>query len=46
MKVIVDATVVVMAATLGAIVWTSGPEDIRALAGAQDTKPSLVARAV
>lgn len=43
---IVDATVVVMAATLGAIVWTSDPDDIRALAGAQDTKPSLVARTV
>jgi predicted nucleic acid-binding protein len=41
---VVDATVVVMAATLGAIVWTSDPDDIRALADAQDTKPSLVIR--
>jgi predicted nucleic acid-binding protein len=40
----VDATVVVMAATLGAIVWTSDPDDIHALADAQDTKPAIVIR--
>jgi predicted nucleic acid-binding protein len=43
---IVDAIVVVMAAALGAIVWTSDPEDIRALVDAQDTKPALVIRTV
>ncbi|MEO3749216.1 PIN domain-containing protein [Streptomyces sp. B6B3] len=41
---VVDAAVVVMAAIHGAIVWTSDPEDIRALADAQDTKPALVIR--
>lgn len=40
----VDATVVVMAAALGAIVWTSDPDDIHALADAQDTKPAIVIR--
>jgi predicted nucleic acid-binding protein len=43
---VVDATVVVMAAALGAIVWTSDPDDIHALVEAQDTKPALVVRAV
>ncbi|WP_416970330.1 twitching motility protein PilT [Streptomyces sp. 4F14] len=43
---VVDATVVVMAAGLGAVVWTSDPDDIRALADAQDTKPALVVRTV
>lgn len=43
---IVDATVVVMAASLGAIVWTSDPDDIHALIAAQDIKPAPVIRTV
>jgi predicted nucleic acid-binding protein len=43
---VVDATVVVMAAALGAIVWTSDPDDVHTLADAQDTKPALVIRTV
>jgi hypothetical protein len=43
---VVDATVVVMAATLGAIIWTSDPDDIRALIDAQDIKPAPVIRTV
>ncbi|MFE5211127.1 twitching motility protein PilT [Streptomyces sp. NPDC056600] len=43
---VVDATVVVMAATLGAIVWTSDPDDIRTLIDAQDIKPASVIRTV
>lgn len=43
---IVDATVVVMAASLGAIIWTSDPYDIRALIDAQDVKPAPVIRTV
>ncbi|MBJ6634558.1 twitching motility protein PilT [Streptomyces sp. SS10] len=43
---IVDATVVVMAASLGAIIWTSDPYDIHALIGAQDVKPAPVIRTV
>ncbi|MGQ5224272.1 PIN domain-containing protein [Streptomyces sp. MN3] len=43
---IVDATVVVMAASLGAIIWTSDPYDIRALIDAQDVKPAPVIRSV
>jgi hypothetical protein len=43
---IVDATVVVVAATLGAIIWTSDPHDIRALIDAQDVKPPPVIRTV
>jgi predicted nucleic acid-binding protein len=43
---VVDATVVVMAAIHGAIVWTSDPDDIHALTDAQDTKPALVIRTV
>ncbi|MHB9864428.1 PIN domain-containing protein [Streptomyces sp. YIM S03343] len=43
---VVDATVVVMAASLGAIIWTSDPDDIRALIDAQDIKPTPVLRAV
>ncbi len=43
---VVDATVVVMAATRGAIVWTSDPNDIHTLADAQDIKPALVIRTV
>ncbi|WP_151771521.1 twitching motility protein PilT [Streptomyces abyssomicinicus] len=43
---VVDATVVVMAATLGAIVWTSDPDDIRTLIDAQGIKPAPVIRTV
>lgn len=43
---VVDATVVVMAASLGAIIWTSDPGDIRALIDAQDSKPAPVLRTV
>ncbi|MBT2396526.1 PIN domain-containing protein [Streptomyces sp. ISL-100] len=43
---IVDATVVVMAASLGAIIWTSDPDDIRDLIDAQDIKPAPVIRTV
>jgi predicted nucleic acid-binding protein len=43
---IVDATVAVMAATLGAIVWTSDPDDLHALVAAQDVKPAPVIRTV
>ncbi|MFI0086713.1 twitching motility protein PilT [Streptomyces bobili] len=43
---IVDATVVVVAATLGAIIWTSDPNNIRALIDAQDIKPAPVIRTV
>ncbi|HEY9440469.1 MAG TPA: twitching motility protein PilT [Streptomyces sp.] len=43
---IVDAAVVVMAAGLGAIIWTSDPDDIRHLIDAQDSKPAPVIRTV
>ncbi|WP_017624080.1 PIN domain-containing protein [Nocardiopsis chromatogenes] len=43
---IVDATVVVMAAALGAIIWTSDPDDIHALIDAQGLKPAPVFRTV
>ena len=43
---VVDATVVVMAATTGAVIWTSGPEDIKALADESGARPTLVIRAV
>ncbi|MCD9904293.1 twitching motility protein PilT [Streptomyces sp. MT29] len=43
---IVDATVVTMAASLGAIVWTSDPDDIHVLIDAQDIKPAPVIRIV
>ncbi|MEE6259359.1 PIN domain-containing protein [Plantactinospora sonchi] len=43
---IVDATVVVMAASRGAIIWTSDPHDIRVLIDAQDIKPAPVIRTV
>ena len=43
---IVDATVVAMAASLGAIIWTSDPGDIRALIDAQNIKPAPVIRTV
>lgn len=43
---VVDATVVVMAAALRAIIWTSDPGDISTLVDACDTKPRLVIRTV
>lgn len=43
---VVDATVVTTAARLGAIIWTSDPNDIRTLIAAQDIKPATVVRAI
>ena len=43
---VVDATVLVMAAATGAVIWTSDPEDIKALAGESGVRPALVIRAV
>ena len=43
---VVDATVVVMAAAMGAVIWTSDPEDVKALADASGARPALVIRAV
>jgi hypothetical protein len=43
---VVDAMVVVMAAALRAIVWTSDPQDISALAIRSEAKPALVVRSV
>lgn len=43
---VVDATVVVMAATLRAIVWTSDPHDLKALADESGAKPGVVLRTV
>ena len=43
---VVDATVVVMAAATGAVIWTSDPEDVKALADASGARPALVIRAV
>lgn len=43
---IVDATVTVMAASLGAIIWTSDPDDIHTLVNAQDIKPAPVIRSL
>jgi hypothetical protein len=43
---VVDATVVVMAAATGAVIWTSGPEDIKALADQSGARPAPVVRAV
>ncbi|WP_246144691.1 hypothetical protein [Actinacidiphila oryziradicis] len=42
---IVDAAAV-MAATLSTIIWTSDPDDIRALIDAQDVKPAPVVRTI
>jgi hypothetical protein len=41
---VVNATVVVMAAAVRAIVWTSDPEDLRWLAAASGAQPGLVVR--
>jgi len=43
---VVDATVVVMAAALRAIIWTSDPHDMRALAARSGVKPAPVVRGV
>jgi hypothetical protein len=43
---VVDATVVVMAAALRAIIWTSDPQDIKALAAASEARPAVVVRGV
>lgn len=43
---VVDATVVVMAAALGAIVWTSDPGDLKLLADESGARPALVIRTV
>jgi len=43
---VVDATVVVMATALSAIVWTSDAPDIRELAGNSGARPALLIRAV
>ena len=43
---VVDATVVVIALTRGAIVFTSDPGDISALSAASGAKPGLVVRRV
>ena len=43
---VVDATVVVMAAALRAIIWTSDPDDVGSLARQSGTRPALVVRPV
>lgn len=43
---VVDATVIVMAATLRAIVWTSDPHDLKALADESGAKPGIILRTV
>jgi hypothetical protein len=43
---VVDATVVVMATAVGAIVWTSDPQDITTLTVASDARPPVVVRGV
>jgi hypothetical protein len=43
---VVDATVVVMATALSAIVWTSDANDIRELAGNSGARPALLIRVV
>lgn len=43
---VIDATVVVMAAALRAIIWTSDPRDIKALAAKAGARPTLVVRSV
>ncbi len=43
---VVDATVVVMAAATGAVIWTSDPEHVKALADESGVRPALVIRAV
>ena len=43
---VAGATVVVMAAATGAVIWTSGPADIKALADESGARPAPVIRAV
>lgn len=43
---VVDATVVVMAAALRAIIWTSDPDDVGSLARQSGTRLALVVRPV
>jgi hypothetical protein len=43
---VVDATVVVMAAATGAVIWTSDPGDIKTLVDESGARPALVVRAV
>lgn len=43
---VVDAMVVVVTATIGAIVWTSDAGDLHVLASAYGTRPALSIRAV
>lgn len=43
---VVDATVVVMAAALRAVIWTSDTQDIQALADQSGVKPAPVVRGV
>jgi hypothetical protein len=43
---VVDAAVVVMAAALRAVIWTSDPGDVRALADQSGAKPAPVVRGV
>ena len=43
---VVDATVVTVGLTYGAIVFTSDPDDIAALSAVTDVKPGLVVRRV
>jgi hypothetical protein len=43
---VVDATVVVMGTATGAVIWTSDPEDIKALADQSGARPAPVIRAV
>ena len=43
---VVDAVVVVIATTLRAIVWTSDPHDLKALADESGAKPEIVLRTV
>ncbi|MGA8459400.1 MAG: twitching motility protein PilT [Streptosporangiaceae bacterium] len=43
---VVDATVVVMAAATGAVIWTSDPEHVKVLADESGARPAPVIRAV
>jgi hypothetical protein len=43
---VVDATVVVLAASLRAIIWTSEAQDIRTLTACSGARPALIVRAV
>jgi hypothetical protein len=43
---VIDATLVVMATALRAIVWTSDPKDIRELAANSGARPTLLIRLV